>query len=132
MAVNITGMPVLLSKSQCDNLRAELVKLQKGRCALCGIRFSDVKGTPCLDHDHKTGLVRAALCRNCNGIEGKILDYATRAKRKRTPEAWLKDLLAYWEFHKNNPSDSIYYNHGKPKRRKRRGQTTGFYKCIKE
>lgn len=39
---------------------------QDGKCAVC----KDVMEAPCLDHDHKTGLSRGALCHRCNLLLG--------------------------------------------------------------
>ncbi len=45
-----------------------LMARQNGRCALCGRTESDVGDGRhlCVDHDHKTGVVRGILCRGCN------------------------------------------------------------------
>lgn len=56
----------------------------------------------CQDHDHKTGLLRGVLCRNCNGIEGKIFNLANRAKRSLATEMWLGHLILYWLKHKTD------------------------------
>lgn len=37
---------------------------QNNKCLLCEYDFTKVK--PCVDHNHKTGKVRALLCRECN------------------------------------------------------------------
>jgi len=39
-----------------------LVKTQNGCCAICGIPDKKLD----VDHDHKTGKVRALLCKRCN------------------------------------------------------------------
>lgn len=48
-----------------------LLEKQGGLCAICGkedlIRL-------CVDHDHKTGIVRGLLCGNCNQGLGKFKD----------------------------------------------------------
>lgn len=38
-----------------------LLRRQNGLCAIC-----EDAGTLCIDHDHKTGIVRGLLCRRCN------------------------------------------------------------------
>lgn len=43
---------------------AELVKLQDGRCAICGNRPKSKRLA--VDHDHKTGAVRGLACAKCN------------------------------------------------------------------
>lgn len=67
----------------------------------------------CLDHDHRHGHVRAVLCRNCNGIEGKIYNLANRGKRKNTPEYFLHRLLDYWNKH-STPSGVLHPSHKTP------------------
>jgi len=42
---------------------------QAGRCAICGFVFPSDRDT-CVDHDHKTNLPRALLCRDCNLMIG--------------------------------------------------------------
>ena len=43
---------------------------QSGRCAVCGLPCHD----PHVDHDHKTGKVRALLCSPCNQALGLMRD----------------------------------------------------------
>lgn len=53
----------------------ELLSRQNGQCAIC--RTSDwggSHGTSCIDHDHKTGVVRGILCHSCNVTLGLIKD----------------------------------------------------------
>lgn len=100
-----------LTKSQADQLRVQLIKAQGNRCAICEANLDHVGGRPCLDHDHETGLIRGVLCSNCNGIEGQIRNLANRAKRFNSIPEWVKSLMDYWEWHKNNPSKFIYPLH---------------------
>lgn len=45
----------------------ELREKQRGRCAICDIPEEEApKKRLHLDHDHKTGVIRALLCGNCN------------------------------------------------------------------
>lgn len=45
---------------------------QDGRCALC--RESEANRRLAVDHDHKTGRVRALLCSRCNTALGNLRD----------------------------------------------------------
>jgi len=52
-----------------------MMETQGFKCAICGC--GDWKGrwgTPHIDHDHKTGVVRGILCHGCNLAIGAILD----------------------------------------------------------
>jgi hypothetical protein len=83
--------------AQIKAIRQEFLDAQQGRCAICMIPIASGGGT--LDHDHKSGYLRAILCTNCNGIEGKVLSLARRGQRKYDPVWFLKRLTAYWETH---------------------------------
>jgi hypothetical protein len=62
---------------------------QGGRCGLCGGEMSDPRHEPhsrataCVDHDHRTGMVRGLLCSQCNGLLGHV-------------EKWTTAKLAAW------------------------------------
>src|SRR5262249_17332386 len=45
--------------------------VQPGGCAMCGRTF---KRSLCVDHSHKTGLLRGLLCRGCNVGIGNLGD----------------------------------------------------------
>ena len=51
-----------------------LFKAQQGKCAICGT--TDPFPSPCLcvDHCHRTGVVRGLLCFNCNISIGRMND----------------------------------------------------------
>lgn len=59
---------VRLKWSEVALTRRRMIESQDGRCPLCE---REVK-SPVMDHDHKTGSVRAVLCRGCNAVLGKI------------------------------------------------------------
>lgn len=86
-----------IKTTQVAGVRQEFADKQGGRCAVC------LQPTPpasqVLDHDHTTGFLRAMLCRNCNGIEGKIKNLARRGQRMYDHTWFLKRLTAYWEEH---------------------------------
>jgi len=53
--------------------KQELIDKQKGLCAICSNELKDTHDV-CVDHDHKTGLVRGILCRKCNLGIGHLRD----------------------------------------------------------
>jgi len=88
--------------------RLKLLKEQGGICPLCDTVIA--KDQPTLDHCHTTGHVRRCLCRNCNQIEGRVLNWVKKAYC--TPEVFLANLSAYWQddysrnvFHPNHKSE---------------------------
>lgn len=83
-----------IKHSEIPIVKRALIIKQAGRCALCPTAITIT--TACLDHDHTSGLIRGALCRNCNGIEGKIRNLVTRARRNLAHKDWLGKLILYW------------------------------------
>ena len=63
----------------------EMLKLQGGLCAICREpETTKLRGTVkclCVDHDHKTGEVRALLCAKCNLMLGAARDNAAILSR---------------------------------------------------
>ena len=101
-----------IKQSEIKKYRLELVKAQDNRCTLCGGLFvpAGVK-EPVLDHDHVTGAIRAALCRNCNAMEGKVFNCARRSKGTGTPSEWLRRVCSYWKEHAINPRQVLHPSH---------------------
>lgn len=60
-----------LKGSEVSSFRTEQLVAQAGHCALCGERI-EVGEVAVLDHDHKTGHVRAVVHRGCNAMLGVI------------------------------------------------------------
>jgi hypothetical protein len=86
-----------LKTAELPIVRRGIWKKQEGRCPLClePVPFTST----CVDHDHTTGQVRGVLCRNCNGIEGKIKNLVNRARRGKPAVEWLGRLILYWVKH---------------------------------
>jgi hypothetical protein len=45
---------------------------QEGCCAICLRHQSELEGTLCVDHCHRTGEVRGLLCNGCNLLLGRF------------------------------------------------------------
>jgi hypothetical protein len=50
-----------------------MLKNQEGKCAICGTTEWG-RPSPSIDHNHKTGKVRALLCNRCNRTLGLAED----------------------------------------------------------
>ncbi len=89
-----------LKTSQILPTRVTLLEAQQYTCPLC---LKSMKGSgakkPALDHDHKTGYIRDVLCINCNGMEGKVFNLATRGGGSGQGHEWLRRLVAYLDLH---------------------------------
>lgn len=90
-------------------VRDEILQAQGHRCAICTIELANDAAV--LDHCHITGAIRGVLCRNCNGIEGKVHNLARRAKRKWTPAWWLRQMLTYWAKHATDQTGLMHPTH---------------------
>ena len=55
-------------------------KKQNNKCSICGNEFKDKNGEH-VDHDHKTGLYRALLCRGCNTGLGNFKESISNLER---------------------------------------------------
>jgi len=98
-----------LKQAEVKVVRDALTKKQGGKCPLCGSSLAQ-KGAV-LDHCHDKGTVRSSLCRNCNGMEGKVRTAAIRAAKKDGMIEWLENLAKYWRHHHENPSKYVYPTH---------------------
>jgi hypothetical protein len=95
----------------CDipALRDRIAAEQGMACGICGVDLRSVK--MCLDHDHRTGVIRGVLCQNCNGIEGKVSNLANRGKRQGTRYGFIQSVLAYWDRHSTAQRQELHPLH---------------------
>ena len=109
-----------LTNLEVSAYRAKLVSKQGGRCVLCGNTITGkVRGGAVLDHDHKTGVIRAALCRVCNSGEGKVLQAAIRySGGADQARGWLERIVKYYALHEEHQTQYLYPEKKKPKKRK--------------
>ena len=103
-------MPTKLTLAQVAIVKqAILEKRQNFTCCICPTKLT--VRTSCLDHDHYTGVVRGVLCRNCNGIEGKVKNVSIRGRRTLAPKDYVRNIAAYWELHEQDRTNLIYPTH---------------------
>ena len=98
-----------LKYAEVKGVREQILHAQGHRCAICAIQLPTDEAV--LDHCHVSGAIRGALCRNCNGIEGKVHNLARRAKRQFTAAWWVERLLSYWATHEVNPTSLMHPTH---------------------
>lgn len=104
-----------MKRTDIPKIRKMLVAKQHGICPVCGGSLIGVAPiNVVIDHDHSTGVVRAALHRGCNKVEGSVLFTIKRWGRADTLAkvvATLERLLKFWKLHSTPQTDIIYYGH---------------------
>ena len=102
-------------QADLPQIKKELITKQNGLCPICGKDLTRCSSSNVVvDHDHSTGVIRAALHRGCNGLDGKILKLLTtwgKAKNKHDSIQTIKRLIQFWELHSTPQTDIIYFNH---------------------
>lgn len=102
-------------RSKLPWIKEQLILRQSGVCPICKKSLIGIKPENIVvDHDHNTGIVRAALHRGCNRVEGAVY---------KTVTAWgkavglcqvmkvLENLLEFWKKHATPQTEWIYYDH---------------------
>lgn len=79
---------------------------QGNKCALCGEDCSD---DPVLDHNHKTGAIRAVLHRQCNSLLGRFENNGPRhgVKPERLAE-FLSSAASYLNTHSSDQTGLVH------------------------
>lgn len=96
-------------------VKQQLFHSQGGICPLCKANMQRHKPVNIvLDHCHERGHVRAALCRNCNGMLGKVEGLASRSKRNLTKEQWLQNCIDFLILHRKPQTHWIHPKHFSP------------------
>lgn len=105
-------MERLTYKRQSEEVKPMLMQQQGFICPACKVDLRRLKPRDvCLDHDHRTGVIRGVLCRGCNGAEGKVTNLATRFKKDLTQLQWLRNLVEYLEVHRAPQTEYIHSTH---------------------
>ena len=82
-----------LKYTEVKDYREQQLSEQKSCCALCGEMIID---DAVLDHDHKTGLIRAVLHRGCNAMLGKIENNMARNRMDiERLSKWATNIVGY-------------------------------------
>lgn len=102
-------------RTELPKVKKELIKRQGGLCPICNGDLTRIK--PCnvvVDHDHSTGVVRAALHRGCNGVEGKVYRLVStwgKASGLAAVIKVLENLVNFWKLHRRPQTEWIYWDH---------------------
>lgn len=112
------------AKSQKDNpdnlpnIRNELVNRQLGKCPITGRDLRAMSPTNVVvDHCHKTGVIRAALPRAINGLEGKLVNLCLRwggCKSHSEVVQMLRGMADYLDNHRIPQTEWIHPSHLSP------------------
>jgi len=95
---------IRLKQKDLPEIKKDILREQGYRCLLCRVDLRKVDSRNiCCDHCHKSGYVRGVLCRNCNGILGKVENLATRAKKDITHLSWLENAVSFLQSHSKAP-----------------------------
>ena len=99
-----------LKTTEVSGILRQMVTKQGHVCAVCGKGFTKTDGAV-LDHCHKTGFIRGALHRSCNGGEGKVRVKAQFSHKGISPDDFLIGLGQYLKNHKVPRYHLIYPSH---------------------
>ena len=120
------------------NITRELVKRQGGLCPITGrdLRAMQAVNVVC-DHDHQTGVIRAALPRAINGLEGKLLQTCIRwgqCQSKTEVIKMLRGVADYLELHMTPQTNWIHPEHLSPaeQRAKKNAKARKAYAATKK
>lgn len=88
-----------LKYKDIPRIKDNFLKKQEYGCPICMRDLRLLKSRDvCLDHNHKTGRIRAVLCRGCNSMEGKVYKAFVRVGLKNQGvdyEEFLNGLAGY-------------------------------------
>jgi len=100
-----------ITTSELKTIRLQLQMAQQGRCAICQGPITTKPGQDAvLDHDHKTGAVRATLHRSCNALLGKVENNSARFGVKDIA-AFCHGTAKYLQRHQTNITGMLHSTH---------------------
>lgn len=105
-------MPVRIKPSHLPQIKKQLLAAQNGVCPLCGRDITRLQSiNQCVDHDHQSGMIRAVLCRQCNGAEGKIKNLAIRCVTTERYKEFIMKLAEYYRHHEEPRTNWLHHTH---------------------
>ena len=81
----------------------KLLEFQGGGCAICGRKPTKTRLS--IDHSHKTGLLRGALCFRCNRAYGLFHDDDARRLRKAADYLTIPPIVRLWGTYYTAPGE---------------------------
>jgi len=107
--------PIKMKRKEIPSVRRMLLNKQNGICPICGKDLTRTKTVnQVIDHDHKTGYVRAVVHRGCNKVEGSVMKTIQRWGKATSMSEVMKTaqrLINFWELYSEAQTNIIYYNH---------------------
>lgn len=95
-----------LKTTEVATTRSSLLVAQGNLCAICKLKCKN----PVLDHDHSTGLIRAALCAGCNSLLGKLENNHRRYGVQSLP-AFCHGVPSYLQRHETDQTGLLHPTH---------------------
>ena len=100
------------------NINKELIRRQLGKCPITGRDLRSMSSSNVVvDHCHKSGVIRAALPRGVNGLEGKLTEACIRwgnCQNKGEIISMLRNMANYLELHRTPQTEWIHPEHLSP------------------
>jgi Recombination endonuclease VII len=107
-----------IKHSQIKVVREDFTQKQANLCAICG---QAIQGNAVLDHDHKTGIIRAVLHRGCNAMLGKIENNSAR-NQITDVATYLRNAADYIELHRTAQTELLHPTHFTAQEKKERAK----------
>jgi len=132
---------VKIKQSDVADIRASMLSEQSYRCALCGDGLDPANAA--LDHDHKSGRIRAVVHSDCNILLGKIENFIGRYGKRMDTEGrihgFLRGAAEYMgldyshnplHYKHKTPEDKLLLKYRRLKRRSKKPETKKKYDTL--
>lgn len=117
-AISSTAQSNKDNPDNLPNIKKELIRRQLGKCPITGRDLRAMTASNVVvDHDHKSGVIRAALPRAINGLEGKLVQQCIRwggCKSKGEIIKMLRGMADYLDEHRTPKTEWLHPTHLSP------------------